>query len=87
MLLKHWILTKRNKSVLFFEILNPCITSGVLYGISRFFVCDMDPCTIEAEMRSKVTRAILMPMIITLYVPNISSVSSRFIIQSLVEDK
>ena len=85
MLRKHKILTIRNKATIFWEILSPCVTGGVLYAITLAFRCK--DCSEEEKAETKIIQAIIMPVLITLYVPNISQISNRFIIQSLVEDK
>jgi ABC-type polysaccharide/polyol phosphate export permease len=75
MLRKHWLLKKKMKGQLLWELLTPCMMGLLLQYMSKAF----------AENAG--LAATMMPFFMVFYTPYITLMPSRFIIQSMVEDK
>lgn len=80
MMRKHYLSKKRMKKMLCCEILQPIIF-GVLLYLLPYLVEWTD------GQGDDYSRQLLLPMFFAFFLPNVSSVASRFIAQSLVTEK
>jgi hypothetical protein len=89
MMWKHRLQKMRTRGK-YFEILLPFIYGYVLLTTNTAFQCnpDTDPnCTPETIENLKRIASFLNPLLLCLYIPNLTAFAARFIIQSMVEDK
>lgn len=74
------------KKQLFCEAFVPIIYGALIFAIPYMFNWDDEP-TASRRQQNDLVRQIALPAFLTFYLPNVSSVSSRFILQSLVTEK
>jgi ABC-type Na+ efflux pump permease subunit len=76
------------KSQLLWEFATPALSGVALHYLSRFFKCPEErECTFVQLQSLMIAQVLLMPLFMSLYVPNVTSIAARFILQSIVEDK
>mmetsp|Transcript_17873 Transcript_17873/g.30363 ORF Transcript_17873/g.30363 Transcript_17873/m.30363 type:complete len:526 (+) Transcript_17873:60-1637(+) len=85
MMKKHYLLKKRMKGQIVWEVLQPLMLGGIM----RYFTYKMkeEYGSLDQIDENSIFLVLLMPLFICTFVPNVSAIGMRFLIQSLIEDK
>jgi ABC-type Na+ efflux pump permease subunit len=88
MLVKNYLLKKRMKCQLVWEILFPILIVAYMKVVLNN-PCNSEPndCTPEEVNTRNMIAAFVNPIIMALLIPSIFSIGQRFILQTMVEDK
>ena len=95
---KNMLLKRRAKRLLVWEFLVPALTGGFLRWFASRFDCALYPQPTEEELEEgrpktcepvimAMARNLLLPFLFVVYVPNLTQLSSKFILQTMVDDK
>mmetsp|Transcript_41163 Transcript_41163/g.62589 ORF Transcript_41163/g.62589 Transcript_41163/m.62589 type:complete len:181 (-) Transcript_41163:2888-3430(-) len=89
MMHKHKILKGRMKGGLIAEFIMPILYGVIILWMATLWDCDKKygNCDPDVQQQMKDFGYAFMPLMMCIYVPNLSAISSRFLIQSMVEDK
>lgn len=81
MLWKHTLQKWRMKSQFIWEFLAPALAGVCLHYLSQFFKCPEDvQCSFMQLQGLMVAQVLLMPLFMSMYVPNVTSIAARFIL-------
>ena len=83
MLYKNYLIKRRKKKEMVMEFMFAALFGYVIYISTMAYKCD-DPCT---DTTILIGKSIMMPMYVVFFLPNLTFVTSRFILQQIVEDK
>jgi hypothetical protein len=87
MMYKNYLIKSRNKKGVIMELLFSVLFGYVIQLTTKGLKCSEDPCPPDEYQNLLIQKSIQVPMFVTFLLPNLTFVTSRFILQQVVEDK